>query len=203
MHTVYFENRCISICRKEDLPSGIRKEQIVAYGGIESIRHLPEEFAAQTEMPDLFLTTGDEDACFADFCSLFTEIQAGGGLVSNDRNEYLMIFRRGLWDLPKGKCEAGETIETCAVREVMEETGLTAVDRGDLICITHHTYHLNGNFCLKHTWWYRMQNKGGNHLKPQIEEEINKAEWMPWNEVLNHAPLCYNSVKEVISRAGR
>ena len=102
MHTVYFENRCITICRKEDLPSGIRKEQIIAYNGIDSIRPLPEQFAADTALPDLFLTTRDEAACLADFCSLFTEILAGGGLVSNDRNEFLMIFRRGLWDLPKG-----------------------------------------------------------------------------------------------------
>ena len=203
MHTVYFENRCISICRKEELPSGIRKEQIVEYRGIESIRELPEQFAAQTELPDLFLISADEAACFADFCSLFTQIKAGGGLVSNDRREYLMIFRRGLWDLPKGKCEEGESIENCAVREVLEETGLTAVELGTLICITHHTYHLNGDFCLKHTYWYRMQNRGDENLRPQVEEEINKAEWMTWNEVLDHAPLCYNSVKEVISRAGR
>ena len=203
MHTVYFENRCITICRRTEVPSGIREEQILEYRGLDSIRELPERFAADTTLPDLFLTAEDETACYGSFCSLFTEIQAGGGLVSNNRNEYLMIFRRGLWDLPKGKCEAGESIETCAVREVMEETGLTAAELGELICVTHHTYHLNGEFCLKHTWWYRMRNQGGNLLKPQVEEEINKAEWMPWSVVLNHAPLCYNSVKEVISRAGR
>lgn len=203
MHTVYFENRCISICQKDNLPSGIRKEQVIEYCGIDSIRTLPEEFAANAKMPDLYLVSEDESVCFADFCSLFTEIQAGGGLVSNDREKFLMIFRRGLWDLPKGKCEAGESTEVCAVREVREETGLTALELGSLICVTHHTYHLNGHFCLKHTWWYRMRNLGSDALKPQIEEEISKAEWMSWDEVLNHAPLCFNSVKEVISRASR
>ena len=35
----------------------------------------------------------------------------------------LMIFRRGKWDLPKGKLDKGETFERCAVREIEEETG--------------------------------------------------------------------------------
>ena len=203
MHTIYFENRCITICQRADIPSGALEQQILSYSGPDSIRDLPERFAADTSLPDLYLVAADEAACYAAFCALFTEIQAGGGLVSNDRGEYLMIFRRGLWDLPKGKCEAGERIEECAVREVLEETGLSTVELGSLICVTHHTYHLDGIFCLKHTYWFQMKNRNGEPLRPQIEEEIHKAEWMPWSEVLAHAPLCYNSVKEVISRAGR
>jgi 8-oxo-dGTP pyrophosphatase MutT (NUDIX family) len=54
-------------------------------------------------------------------------IEAAGGLVLNERGNLLMIFRRGKWDLPKGKRDAGESIETCAVREVEEETGLVGV----------------------------------------------------------------------------
>lgn len=203
MHTIYFENRCITICQRADIPSGVSEQQILSCSGPDSIRDLPERFAADTSLPDLYLVAADEAACYAAFCALFTEIQAGGGLVSNDRGEYLMIFRRGLWDLPKGKCEAGERIEECAVREVLEETGLSTVELGSLICVTHHTYHLDGVFCLKHTYWFQMKNRNGEPLRPQIEEEIHKAEWMPWSEVLVHAPLCYNSVKEVISRAGR
>jgi 8-oxo-dGTP pyrophosphatase MutT (NUDIX family) len=47
-------------------------------------------------------------------------IIAAGGLVFNDRNELLMIYRRGFWDLPKGKLDPGERIEACAIREVQE-----------------------------------------------------------------------------------
>ena len=65
MHTVYFENRCISICQKDNLPSGIRKEQVIVYCGIDSIRTLPEEFAANAKMPDLYLVSEDESVCFA------------------------------------------------------------------------------------------------------------------------------------------
>ena len=36
-------------------------------------------------------------------------IEAAGGMVFNEKNELLMIFRRGFWDLPKGKIDPGET----------------------------------------------------------------------------------------------
>ena len=51
-------------------------------------------------------------------------IQAGGGLVENEKGEVLFMFRRGKWDLPKGKLDPGETLEACALREVEEETGV-------------------------------------------------------------------------------
>ena len=53
------------------------------------------------------------------------EIAASGGVVFNEFNEVLFIYRRGFWDLPKGKIDPGETKEQTAVREVEEETGIT------------------------------------------------------------------------------
>ena len=70
-----------------------------------------------------------------------TIIVAAGGLVWNEKNELLMIFRQGKWDLPKGKLDDGETIEECAVREVVEETGLKEVKLGGFIGITQHEYY--------------------------------------------------------------
>ena len=62
-----------------------------------------------------------------EFKACFTILEAGGGIVFNKRGEFLVIERRGVWDLPKGKVDAGETIEEAAVREVREECGLTEV----------------------------------------------------------------------------
>src|SRR5436189_2884313 len=45
----------------------------------------------------------------------FTLIQASGGLVY-DKNRILLIFRRGKWDLPKGKLDEGEDLAQCALR---------------------------------------------------------------------------------------
>ncbi|RYD74506.1 MAG: NUDIX domain-containing protein, partial [Sphingobacteriales bacterium] len=51
------------------------------------------------------------------FFKHFTIIEAAGGIVQNDKKDILFIFRRGKWDLPKGKLENKETIETAAARE--------------------------------------------------------------------------------------
>ncbi len=55
-------------------------------------------------------------------------ILAAGGLVLNEKGEVLFMFRKGKWDLPKGKLDPGETMDACALREVMEETGLVQVE---------------------------------------------------------------------------
>src|SRR5688572_13984023 len=62
---------------------------------------------------------------WADFKSLYNYIKAGGGIVVNQFGKVLLIFRRGVWDLPKGKQDPGETLAQTALREVREETGLT------------------------------------------------------------------------------
>jgi 8-oxo-dGTP pyrophosphatase MutT (NUDIX family) len=67
-------------------------------------------------------------------------IIAGGGIVTNELGELLMIFRRGKWDLPKGKLDEGESIEDCAIREVEEETGVKNLKLGAKLLVTEHEY---------------------------------------------------------------
>ena len=52
-----------------------------------------------------------------------------GAVVRDDAGRLLLIRRghepsRGLWSLPGGRVEPGETLEAAVVREVREETGL-------------------------------------------------------------------------------
>ena len=59
-----------------------------------------------------------------------TTVRAGGGIVWRRGEggvvEIVLVHRPAYddWSFPKGKCEAGESEEEAAVREVEEETGL-------------------------------------------------------------------------------
>ena len=50
-------------------------------------------------------------------------IRTAGGLVFYKKS-FLLIFKRGKWDLPKGKYKYGDTDQKTAKIEVFEETGL-------------------------------------------------------------------------------
>lgn len=143
-----------------------------------------------------------DDAALAEFSKRFKEISAGGGLVSDGQGRYLLIYRHNIWDLPKGKLEEGEAIEDCAVREVEEETGIRGIERGKLLCITHHTYRLNGEPCIKHTFWYEMTCTQAGELVPQTEEDISRAEWVATEDLPSKLVSTYPSILEVFNHAG-
>ena len=50
----------------------------------------------------------------------------GDSRVAGSRRVALLANERGEWELPGGKLERGETLETCLVREIREELGVTA-----------------------------------------------------------------------------
>src|SRR5215218_6550882 len=106
------------------------------------------------------------------------KIIAAGGIVENENGEILFQFRRGVWDLPKGKLDDGESLEECAVREVEEETGLKKVELEEFLLATYHTYHENGKQVLKESHWYKMRADGRQELTPQTSEDISEVKWV-------------------------
>ena len=126
-------------------------------------------------------------------------IIAAGGIVKNEEKKTLIIFRRGFWDLPKGKVEKGEKIINAAQREVEEETGVKIDALNEEAVITYHCYRLKGKDCIKETHWYHMQAKPGqSSLKPQTEEDIEQALWATNDEIKAISTKFYPLIWELV-----
>lgn len=119
----------------------------------------------------------------------------------NERHEMLLIHRRGMWDLPKGKIEKGESPEEGALREVEEETGISGHQLSKPIPSTYHIYPQSG-WVLKKTYWYLMEVAGAGPLTPQAEEEIHAAEWVKVDGIMDHLPEnTFPTIRETIRHA--
>lgn len=125
----------------------------------------------------------------------FTVIKAAGGLVVKD-GKFLMIYRLGKWDLPKGKLEKKEKSKEGAIREVEEECNVK-VKLGDKICATWHTYTRNGKRILKKCTWYEMSCMDESDMAPQTEESIEDVRWMDAREARTALYNSYPSIREV------
>lgn len=141
------------------------------------------------------VTVRDEEE-WGRFAKDFRIIHAAGGIVADENDDVLMIFRYGCWDFPKGKVEEGEDWETAALREVEEETGLHGITLTEPLPNTYHTYLLHGTPILKITHWYAM-HAPQQSLTPQTEEDISQAVWVPREEVAERLSDSYLSLKEL------
>ena len=136
------------------------------------------------------------------FFKKFTLIRAAGGLVVDDDKKLLFIFRRGKWDLPKGKLDPGESPEICAEREVKEETGLKSATVKRHLLTTYHTYEESGKQLLKETEWYLMHSPNQHSLEPQTNEQITEAVWVPKKDIRKYTSNTYFLIKDVLKCAG-
>jgi len=119
---------------------------------------------------------------WAIFQKHFNVIEAAGGVVENDVSSYLFIYRNGKWDLPKGKMEEGETPDITAIREVQEECGIQHIVINHFLLDTYHLFTEDDKKRLKITHWFKMQEIKKSSLSPQIEEGIEKVEWININQ---------------------
>lgn len=132
----------------------------------------------------------------------YLEVNAAGGLVINEKGEFLLIRRSGLWDLPKGHQDPGEFLEETALREVEEETGLNGLVLGKFIRSTDHCYQRDGQWYLKHTWWYEMSCTGSQKCTPQTEEGITETAWASKTELREYLQQTYPTIIEVFRSIG-
>lgn len=201
MRKIYFEKRCIIICPPEEQALSDPNAILYNIGTSVDIHSLVGMFETSDSLMKVYIPTEDPEGTYGRICSEFVEVNAGGGLVSNRRGDYLLISRNGLWDLPKGHQDPGEEISVTALREVSEETGIDQLMLRDLICVTDHCYRRDGKWHLKHTWWYDMLYTDPTDLTPQTEEDISKAAWVAKSSLPPYLHNTYPSIIEVFREA--
>lgn len=201
MHKIYFEKRCIIICPPDEQTLSDPNAVLYNIGTNDDISTLVELFETSDTLARIYIPAENIEDTYRMICSEFVEVNAGGGLVSNRRGDFLLISRNGLWDLPKGHQDPGEDISVTALREVQEETGIDQLIPRGLICVTDHCYRRDGKWHLKHTWWYDMLYTDPTELTPQREEDITKAAWVARSSLPPYLLNTYPSILEVFREA--
>jgi len=134
------------------------------------------------------------------------EFSAGGVLVRRLRGRWWLAAirpngkREGVWALPKGLIDPGETGAATALREVAEETGVegTLLEKlGDV----RYVYSRDGERIFKVVSFFLFRYRKGRigALPPGMELEVAEARWLP----LDEAPrlLAYGGERQMAEKA--
>jgi len=199
MYKVFFDDRVVYLSERAPAGRADTAQSIMEFQGLTELGELLDKFANNDELQELHIFHKDMAKLTAAFTSCFKCIKAGGGVVLNEKGEFLVIERNGVWDLPKGKMEKGEDFETTALREVEEETGLTGLEVSGLLLSTFHTYPLKGKMILKETRWFEMLQKGGGKPVLQAEEGITAYRWVEPGNTAFIRKNTYASILDVLS----
>ncbi|WP_027138534.1 NUDIX hydrolase [Gaetbulibacter saemankumensis] len=138
------------------------------------------------------------DKLLKKFLKKLPNVIAGGGKVFNENKEILFIYRNDKWDLPKGKIEGRETIETTAIREVTEETGVAGLEIVKPLETTYHIFKRNGRYKIKITYWFEMKTSFNGNLYAQEEEGITKVEWLDSGRIQSALENSYANIRALI-----
>lgn len=203
MYKIYINSTPLYLIAEENIKDWHipdEKNMVVRYPGrVKFLFNYIDMLEKSDRFDSLTLYYAPLEKLKADFDMQFTILEAAGGLVLNQKSEILFIFRRGSWDLPKGKIDSGETIEQAAVREVQEETGLKEVEIIQPLDITFHTYKDKKNKrILKKTYWFIM-NTNEQDLIPQLEEDIELASWMTLGKFNQEERVVYQNILDLLN----
>ncbi len=202
MYKVFFNDRTIHLVEDFSGPFARNNGLFCPYISTGELHRLIHLFRRSEDLRRLFVIHKDISGLQAAFRSFFQPMKAGGGLVINGEGSFLVILRRGKWDLPKGKLERGEDFETAAMREVEEETGLRGLALVAPLITTYHTYGPPEQPVLKETRWFEMRYTRKGPPLLQAEEEITDYRWVRPGEADFIDRQTYGSILDVLRLKG-
>jgi 8-oxo-dGTP pyrophosphatase MutT (NUDIX family) len=201
MYKVFFNDRKITLSSELPEESKISGSQCFELNHLDFLPEIVNYFLMSNNSNEylVFKNIGD---LWSQFKSCFQCIRAAGGMVRKG-DEFLFIFRRDKWDLPKGKIEKGETARHAALREVEEECGISKMKITKELLTTWHIYQSSypgskNKWILKETSWFEMDYKGTQDLKPQTEEDITEIGWLGLKKFDKILKNTYPNLEQII-----
>ncbi len=191
MYKVFFNERLIFINSEQDF-----SEKNIEITQKTKIHSLLFQFFESDK--DLFIFSDSPELILDWLKEELNYLEAAGGIVENEEEEILFIYRLEYWDLPKGKIEKKESSEEAAYREIKEECGIKSHQIKNHLTNTYHIYSMNGKMYLKKTFWYYFLIQDSNEKTiPQAEENIELVSWLSFEEIQLALLESYGSIKEV------
>lgn len=202
MYKVFFNDRKVFLTDNFSKHFQVRYGLFYKYRDKEDLFELLALYRQLSKIDSLYIFHTDIEALQNAFKECFITINAAGGLVKNSKGEYLLIFRRGKWDLPKGKLDNGESFDKAALREVKEECGIHKLSITKPLLSTYHTYPYKKGTALKRTSWFEMLYSGNKNPVPQTEEDIEEIRWVSKEKLPNYLSNCFPAIIDVFKYTG-
>jgi 8-oxo-dGTP pyrophosphatase MutT (NUDIX family) len=199
---IFIKDKLILFTENANIPIKDKTTKFYKYTGMTDLALDFEHFIKARKCKTLIVyRKKNVDKLFKSFISRFKLTRAAGGAVISKKDEVLMIFRHGRWDLPKGKKDGGEKNRETALREVMEETGMKQLDTLEKLTVTYHFYRRNKRLIIKKTHWFLMKAKRNQDMIPATLEGIEKVKWVPFEKARKKSNKTFRSITEVLGQA--
>ena len=199
MYKIYINQSHLILCSLEayqELDKGRYALMFQYSGNKKRLHNVIDLLEKSPKKQGTVIYAADLPKLWSDFKSIQQVKKAAGGVVINEFGELLVIFRRGLWDLPKGHIEPGEKKKETAIREVEEECGIRELTISKKLGKTYHIYRIKGRKILKKSFWYQMSTHK-QITTPETREDIEIAKWIDPDKFLEEYDM-YGNIRNIL-----